>query len=90
MKHLIGGVNPDLHAIFLVGCGTDKDTNKNYWLIQNSWGTGWGMNGYAKVIRSSSLPDGRIPLLSRLSYPENVESFLCTEEQMIEYCSIRK
>ncbi|CAL5354489.1 unnamed protein product [Camellia sinensis] len=81
---------PGLHAILLIGYGIDKDKGKNFWWIQNSWGTSWGINGYAKVIRNSSQPEGTVPMLSRLSYPENVEQFLCTSEQMIEYCPTRK
>ncbi|KAI7995960.1 Ananain [Camellia lanceoleosa] len=33
---------PGLHAILLIGYGIDKDTGKNFWWIQNSWGTSWG------------------------------------------------
>ncbi|KAF5936535.1 hypothetical protein HYC85_027664 [Camellia sinensis] len=77
------------HAVLLMGCGTDKETRKNFWVIQNSWGTSWGMNGYAKVMRSSSLPTGSRPILSSLSYPEDVYQFVCSKEQIIEYCPTR-
>ncbi|KAI7995192.1 hypothetical protein LOK49_LG11G00253 [Camellia lanceoleosa] len=77
------------HSVLLMGCGTDKETGKNFWVIQNSWGTSWGMNGYAKVMRSSSLPTGSQPILSRLSYPEDVDQFVCSKEQIIEYCPTR-
>jgi hypothetical protein len=33
---------PDGHCIVIVG----YDDNKKAWLIRNSWGTGWGTNGY--------------------------------------------
>jgi len=35
------------HAIVIVGYGFYN--NKYYWLIQNSWGEGWGENGFAKI-----------------------------------------
>ena len=39
------------HDISIVGYGTDEETNKNYWIIRNSWGTWWGCDGYIKVVR---------------------------------------
>jgi len=44
------------HAVLLVGFGTDPAQNKNkdYWLIRNSWGDGWGENGYIRLLRHGS------------------------------------
>jgi len=39
------------HAVVLVGCGKDNDSNKEYWLVRNSWGTDWGDRGYIKIAR---------------------------------------
>jgi hypothetical protein len=35
------------HAITVTGWG--EQDGENYWLIKNSWGTGWGDEGFAKV-----------------------------------------
>ena len=35
------------HAVLLVGF--DYDDEGEYWIIQNSWGEKWGMNGFAKL-----------------------------------------
>jgi C1A family cysteine protease len=37
------------HALFLVGWGTEKIRNKEYWIIKNSFGDHWGDGGYFRV-----------------------------------------
>lgn len=37
------------HAIVVVGYGYDDQLKINYYIIRNSWGKDWGMNGYAYV-----------------------------------------
>jgi C1A family cysteine protease len=41
-----GSVN---HAIALVGWNDDGGANGGYWILKNSWGTGWGDNGYMYI-----------------------------------------
>ena len=45
------GITNANHAVTVIGYGSDG-TNKDYWLIKNSWGTTWGMQGYAKMARN--------------------------------------
>jgi KDEL-tailed cysteine endopeptidase len=56
------------HSVLLVGYGTDK--KQDYWLIKNSWGSGWGENGYARLVRGSNLgEDGECGITDDAAYP---------------------
>uniref|UniRef100_A0A8C6WHN1 Cathepsin L n=1 Tax=Neogobius melanostomus TaxID=47308 RepID=A0A8C6WHN1_9GOBI len=64
--------NPDCpqdldHGVLLVGYGTDDTSGLDYWLIKNSWGEGWGENGYIRMARNKGQMCG-ISLYS--VYPE--------------------
>jgi hypothetical protein len=52
------------HAMIIVGYGYDEDTELDYWLLQNSWGTRWGEHGYMRILRTEEIGIGLCGLAS--------------------------
>jgi len=52
--HRSGGVAGG-HAIKIIGWGKDEQSGLDYWLIANSWGTSWGLQGFFKIERGVNM-----------------------------------
>ncbi|XP_031396104.1 ervatamin-B-like [Punica granatum] len=61
------GTNYD-HALTIVGYGTTKGGTK-YWLAKNSWGRGWGEDGYLRIQRGVKAKEGKCGIAMLSSYP---------------------
>lgn len=55
------------HGVTVVGYGEEAGTK--YWLVKNSWGSGWGDDGYIKMRRGSFGSRGICGINMEASYP---------------------
>jgi KDEL-tailed cysteine endopeptidase len=55
------------HAVVLVGYGSQN--GQNFWILRNSWNTGWGENGYMRIARGGHGNDGICLLATDPSVP---------------------
>ena len=68
----IPSTDPPNHSVLAIGWGTLNGVD--YWLIKNSWGAGWGENGYTKVKRGTCNTNYGCTVLTA------VESTICSKD----------
>ncbi|XP_072993733.1 senescence-specific cysteine protease SAG39-like [Typha latifolia] len=56
------------HAVVVVGYGKNS-TGPNYWIVRNSWGVGWGDNGYILMKKDVRSKKGLCAIATYASYP---------------------
>jgi len=56
------------HGVVAIGYGHDDSSDKDFWLLRNSWGTGWGEAGYIRLDRSVQTKTGMCGVCMVASY----------------------
>ncbi|CAH1419302.1 unnamed protein product [Lactuca virosa] len=54
-------------GLVVVGYGTED--GNDYWLVRNSWGSGWGEEGYIRLKRNVEETTGKCGIATLASYP---------------------
>lgn len=55
------------HAVLIVGYASKGE--EDYWIVKNSWGTSWGVDGYIYIRRNTDLEYGVCAINAMASYP---------------------
>ncbi|XP_046390659.1 dipeptidyl peptidase 1-like [Ischnura elegans] len=42
------------HAVLIVGYGVEQETGLKYWIVKNSWGENWGLDGYFLIRKGTN------------------------------------
>ena len=61
--------SPNNHSLLIVGYSKNEE-GKEYWVVRNNWGRGWGDNGYAKIAIGGPNENSNVcGILNYLHYP---------------------
>lgn len=79
---------PIVHVVTLIGWG--KHEGQPYWVIGNSWGTGWGEDGYARVAMGNVLHEGYLISVVPATDENKAEAEKAKEEKAARLEELKK
>jgi len=57
------------HSVLIVGYDYDEAKGKEYWIVKNSWGPKWGVDGYMYMERQKGESQGTCGIAIEATYP---------------------
>ena len=74
------------HAVVCVGWGEEYINGQivKYWILKNSWGIRWGLNGYFKMRRGNN--NGGIETIVMINYLQTFTNLnTCNRKRCLKY-----
>ncbi len=68
------------HAVLAIGYGRDEETKQDYFIIKNSWGKGWGEDGFFRITADKTLFNNGMCGLYSFNYIAFVEEIDVSEK----------
>ena len=69
------------HIVKIIGWDRQGEGNE-YWLVENSWGTDWGEDGYVKVLASDKSTGLDYFAIGVSTYPYSLAEYYLMQDQM--------
>ncbi|CAK9012216.1 Cathepsin L [Cleaved into: Cathepsin L heavy chain, partial [Durusdinium trenchii] len=79
------------HAVLVVGYGTTLE-GEDFWLVRNSWGFGWGSQGYIKVARNTNAKFGMCGITKQANFPSGASCAVsdCSLFRDRQFCTVEQ
>ena len=77
---ITGGISSWWHFMVMVGFDKDSDDGETIWIFKNSWGTGWGDNGYGYLKVELNDLYGKYALLTPVTSLETPYEIPCYDK----------
>lgn len=68
------------HVVSIVGFGHDEETNKDYWIVRNSWGQYWAEEGFFRIELGKNILGIEAAVAWAIPGSYTIKNVPCTEQ----------